>query len=64
MARFSKAAMLQRLEARMESLSNLHGFKAGDGWASVEDKDTLTKVEFGQFCECRELIDDINSGLD
>lgn len=62
MARFSKVAMLNRLEARQTVLESLYGFKPGDGSITVEGRDTATIIAYGQYQEVLELTEEVHDG--
>ncbi|MHB1207895.1 MAG: hypothetical protein ACYCZX_20185 [Rhodospirillaceae bacterium] len=63
MARFSKQTMAAHLEKQMRILETRRGFKEGDGWQAVEGKSMEVIVDFGRYCEARDLLEDIQSGL-
>lgn len=60
--RFSKATLIARLQQIMFDLERDYSFKPGDGWASVERRPTVVKVQFGRYDLARDLIDDLDGG--
>ena len=47
--RFSRAFVLEDLDARIAHLEHDYGFKPGWGWARVEGKETPEIVAFGRY---------------
>ena len=66
--RFSKASLLERLERRMDSMSEeakrlglRRGFDPGDGWDQVRGRGEELNRLYGAWNFIRELVQDLRS---
>lgn len=60
--RFSKAAMIAKLEFLMSNLEKQYGFYRDMGYSFVAGKSEDINRAFGQYDAYRDLIDDIYDG--
>jgi hypothetical protein len=67
-ARFTKAAMVQHLEKRIENLKYAMRHECGlefdsrDGYSQCDGNDGLAWLYYGQIRLCLDLIDEIEGG--
>lgn len=61
MIRFSRQKLVEHLYNKIDFLEREYGFTFNEGSDQVKDKDTFTKIAYGNYEELHQLIDDISN---
>jgi hypothetical protein len=58
--RFSKASLVNDLQARVDRMAARHKFDGNNGWAQVDGKYVATIVAYGEWTALCDLIDELS----